>query len=300
MKKKKNKGKLYSWKKAEYENLLFIFPAMLLFVVFSVYPLIKTFQLSVYEWSGIGADMTFVGIANYIKAIADERWWHSVLNGFLFGFMALIIMNPIALMLAIFVSAKLKGALAYRVIYYIPPIMSGIVVGYIWRWIYDPINGILNNLLGVFQLDFLIHDWLNSPATALGAVIAASIWQGIGGSFLLFLSGLQGIPKELYEAAEMDGATKWKQFCHITIPSLKKTYTIVSILTILGSMQTLGIVVSMTNGGPGGATNVPALRIYNEAFKNYRFGYASALSVILGIMLLIVSWLQMKVKKQED
>lgn len=297
---KANRKFLYKFRKAGFGNLVFIFPAMVLFVVFSVYPLIKTFQLSVYDWSGIGTDMTFVAMKNYVKAFSDMKWWHSVGNGFLFGIMALLFMNSIALMLAIFVSAKIKGALAYRVIFYIPPIMSGIVVGYIWKWMYDPLNGILNNLLSFLHLDFLIHDWLNGVTTALGAVIVAAIWQGIGGSFLLFLAGLQAVPKELYEAAEVDGASKLRQLQHITVPMLQKTYLIVSILTILGSMQTLGIVVSMTNGGPGGATDVPALRIYNEAFKNYRFGYASALSVILGIMLLLISWLQMKIQKKKD
>ncbi|MCS3917578.1 ABC-type sugar transport system permease subunit [Caldanaerobacter subterraneus subsp. tengcongensis MB4] len=243
--------------------------------------------------------MNFVGLQNYITAFSDKVWWKAVYNGFYLAVLALIFMNSLALFLAILVNNDIRGASVYRVIFYIPPILSGIVVGYIWKWIYDPTYGILNAILEYLHLGFLKHAWLSDVKTALLSVAIASIWQGFGGSFIIFLAGLQGIPQELYEAAKVDGASAWEQFRWITLPLLSKTYTIVSILTILGAMQLLTLVLALTNGGPGFETEVPALRIYKEAFSSYRFGYATALSVILGLMLLIISLIQIKLRREE-
>ncbi|AAM25552.1 ABC-type sugar transport systems, permease components [Caldanaerobacter subterraneus subsp. tengcongensis MB4] len=280
-------------------NMLFVLPAVAFFITFSIYPLYKTFQLSFFDWNGIAPTMNFVGLQNYITAFSDKVWWKAVYNGFYLAVLALIFMNSLALFLAILVNNDIRGASVYRVIFYIPPILSGIVVGYIWKWIYDPTYGILNAILEYLHLGFLKHAWLSDVKTALLSVAIASIWQGFGGSFIIFLAGLQGIPQELYEAAKVDGASAWEQFRWITLPLLSKTYTIVSILTILGAMQLLTLVLALTNGGPGFETEVPALRIYKEAFSSYRFGYATALSVILGLMLLIISLIQIKLRREE-
>lgn len=279
---------------------MFIVPAMLMFVVFSAYPLYKTFQLSLFKWNGITTNMSFIGFSNYLQVFNDAIWWKSVFNGFFFAAAALLIMNPLALVLAYAVYKGVKGSSVYKVIYYIPPILSGIVVGYMWKWIYDPTNGILNMFLDSVHLSFFKTAWLSNPSTVLPAVSIASIWQGFGGSFILFWAGLQDIPPELFEAAKVDGATRWQQFIKITIPLLKKPYTVITILTILGAMQTLPLVISMTNGGPGFESTVPALRIYVEAFTNSQFGYATALSVILGVMMLIISLVKIRMDREKD
>lgn len=284
---------------SQFQNMLFVLPAIVFFITFSIYPLFKTFQLSFFEWDGITPTMNFVGFQNYIMAFQDKIWWKSILNGIYLAILALIFMNSLALFLAIWVNNDIKGSRVYRVIFYIPSILSGIVVGYIWKWIYDPTYGILNTILEYLHLDFLTNAWLSNQKTALTSVAVASIWQGFGGSFIIFLSGLQGIPKELYEAAEIDGTDGWQRFKWITLPLLSKTYTIVSILTILGAMQLLTLVIGLTNGGPGFETEVPALRIYKEAFTNYKFGYATALSVILGLMLLVISIIQINLNKKD-
>lgn len=288
-------------KKVErFQNFLFVVPALAFFFIFSAYPLYKTFQLSLFKWDGISSVMTFVGLDNYVRAFKDAIWWKSIYNGFYFAIMALVIMNPLALLLAVAVYSEVKGSKIYKVIFYIPPIMSGIVVGYMWKWIYDPNNGILNSFLSLIHLESLHRAWLSDLRTALPAISIAPIWQGFGGSFILFWAGLQDIPQEVYEAAEVDGATGWQKLTRITLPLLKKTYTVITILTILGAMQILGLVIAMTNGGPGFETTVPSLRIYVEAFNNYKFGYASALSVILGIMMLIISLVKIWMDREKD
>ena len=283
-----------------FQNFLFVLPALAFFLVFSAYPLYKTFQLSLFKWDGISSTTTFVVLDNYTRAFNDAIWWKSIYNGFYFAIMALVFMNPLALLLAVAVYSEVKGSKIYKVIFYIPPIMSGLVVGYMWKWIYDPNNGILNSFLSLIHLGSLHKAWLSDLKTTLPAISIASIWQGFGGSFILFWAGLQVIPQEIYEAAEVDGATAWQKLTRITLPLLKNTYTVITILTILGAMQILGLIIGMTNGGPGFETTVPSLRIYVEAFTNFRFGYASALSVILGVMMLIISLVKIRMDREKD
>lgn len=281
------------------ENFSFVVPALILFLTFSAYPLLKTFHLSLFEWNGVSPDMKFIGFNNYIAVFSDEIWWKSIANGLYFAFFALLIMNPLALILAVLVHSGVKGGRFYRVIYYIPPIMSSLIVGYMWRWIFEPYGGILNTILESLHLESLKRVWLNDLSTVMPAISIASIWQGFGGSFILFWAGLQDIRAELYDAAKIDGASGWQQLIKITFPLLSKVYTIITILTVLGAMQLYPLIVAMTNGGPGYVTVVPTLRIYESAFKYYKFGYASTLSVILGVMLLVLSIVRLRMSKKD-
>ncbi|MFT4416053.1 carbohydrate ABC transporter permease [Fredinandcohnia humi] len=282
----------------KYLNLLYVLPAIILFLTFSLFPIIRTIQYSFSDANGVNINFNYIGFQNYIEAITDSNWWHAVGNGAVFAVLSLIFMNTIALLLSIAVNSGVRGSKFYRVVYYIPPILSGIVVGYVWKWIYES-NGILNTFLQNIGLEEWTHVWIGSTDTALYAVAITSMWQGIGGSFILFLAGLQGIPKDIYEAAEIDGANRFHKLIYITVPSLKRVYTLVNILTILGALGIFNQVYSMTMGGPGFETEVPALRIFREAFTNSDFGMASAFSIIFGIMLFILSIIQLKVSQKD-
>ncbi|WP_018757322.1 carbohydrate ABC transporter permease [Paenibacillus terrigena] len=296
------KGKSYGNRKKiimRYFNLAYVLPALLLFILFSLLPIIRTVQYSFTNFNGVNSNYQFVGFKNYAAAITDTRWWEAVGNGVIFALLSLVFMNTIALLLSVAANSNIRGGKFYRVVFYIPPILSGIVVGYIWKWIYEP-KGLLNGVLRDIGLDQFTHVWLGSIDTALYAVAVSSMWQGVGGSFILFLAGLQGIPKDLYEAASIDGASRSQQLRYITIPSLRKVYTLVNILTILGALGIFNHVYAMTMGGPGYATEVPALRIYREAFTNSNFGMANAFSLIFGIMLFILSLIQLKLSQKKD
>ncbi|MEX2104410.1 MAG: sugar ABC transporter permease [Bacilli bacterium] len=280
-------------------NLVYVVPALLIFLVFSVFPIYRTIQYSFTNSNGVTFNHNYIGFDNYVQALTDKIWWHGVGNGLFFAVTALIFMNSIALLLALSVNTGIRGNKAYRVIFYIPPILSGIVVGYLWKWIYDP-DGLINLVLNAVGLKEWTHAWIAETGTALISISIASMWQGVGGSFILFLAGLQGIPAQLYEAAKIDGANRFQQLIYITIPSLRRVYTLVNILTILGAMQIFNHVYSMTNGGPGYATEVPALRIYREAFRNGDFGMASTFSVLFALMLFVVSIIQLKYSQKDD
>jgi raffinose/stachyose/melibiose transport system permease protein len=280
---------------------LFILPAFLVYLIFGLYPFVETFKISFFEWDGIAADAKFVGMANYIDIfLRNKVWWLSVWHAVFIAIFALTIQNSIALFLAVLVYRDIKGKRFYRMIFYIPPILSLIVVGLIWRFIYNNEYGVLNYWLTLVGMENLSRPWLADPKTALTCIAVVQSWQGLGNAFLLFYAGLQVIPEELFEAAHVDGANAWRRFIHITLPSLIPVSTLVSILTLLGTMQTFPLVIAMTNGGPGFHTEVPVTRIYKMAFESYHFGYATAEAVVLGVMLLVLSLVQLRVSKQMD
>lgn len=280
---------------------VFILPTLLLFSLFSVYPFIRTIELSFTDWNGLSSTFTGVGLENYFAAFRDGVWWGSVWNGVLLAAVALVFMQGLGLMLAVAVDRKMAGATVYRTVFYVPPILSGIVVAIIWKWLYEPNNGVINTTLENIGLGELAHPWLGDPATALWAISLVSVWQGVGYPFLLFLAGLQSVPDELYEAARVDGANVRQIFWSVTLPMLRPVIGIVSVLTFLGAMQTFNLVIAMTNGGPGYATVVPIFHIYRAAFgTSPNFGYASALSLIFGVMLFGVSMISLWLSRRSE
>lgn len=277
---------------------LFIVPAFLLFVVFSLFPFLKVFQLSVYEWDGISSSMRFVGLNNFQTAFSrDAAWWVSMKNAGLLSLLALTVQNLVALVLALIVDREIKGKNFYRVIFYLPPVLSGIVVGLVWNWIYDGSHGLLNHALHAFGLGQYARAWLADPNTALVSVAVIHMWKGFGWGFVILLAGLQAIPRELNEAARVDGAGEWIIFRRITVPLMLPVFFLVSILTVLGTMQIFDIIVSTTNGGPGYHTEVPITRILAAMIGTSRFGYACALGILFGVILLAVSMVQMRLSK---
>ncbi|MGA2090410.1 MAG: sugar ABC transporter permease [Endomicrobiales bacterium] len=280
-------------------NLLFILPALILFSIFSLYPIIRTVQLSFYKWDGIATSMQFVGFSQYKDIIFhNPAFWKSMANAAYITTLALTFQNGLALLLALLVSREIRGENIYRTIFFLPPVLSGIVVGLIWKWIYDGNYGILNHfLVSLGFTQFTNFAWLAEIKTSLIAVAIVHMWKGFGYGFIILLAGLQTIPKELYEAAKVDGADSWQQFKHITVPSMIPVFTVVAILTILGSMQIFDLIYSMTQGGPAGHTHVPITRIY-QFMGNGEFGYSTAMSVIFGCLLLLVSFVQIEVSRR--
>ena len=277
---------------------LFLLPALGLIALFTIVPFIQGIALSFQSWDGIGTDTPFVGLRNYQRVMHDTLFWGSMRNVLIFGAVGFFIGNTLSLGMAVAVNRLRRGAAFYRTAYYLPGIFSVVVVGLMFSWLLHPTIGVINRVLGMVGLASLRHNWLSDPATALPSVAAVYVWYHWGFGFLLFLAGLQGIPKELYEAAELDGAGAWQRFRYITWPQLVPVTTIVSILTLLGGLQIFGTVQVLTNGGPGYHTEVPTLRIYKEAFDFQRYGVAAAMSVIFGLGLVTLSLLQLWVARR--
>jgi ABC-type sugar transport system permease subunit len=287
----------FSWLTAT--NYLFVLPALAMFVVFNCYPYVQVFFLSVFRYNGISAHKLFVGLANYKDILGDNpAWWISMKNAAYVTGLALTLQNGLALVLAWLVDRDIRGGQIYRSIFFLPPILSGIVVGLIWNWIYQGDYGLLNAWLSRLGLQNWQHAWLADPHTALTALAVIHMWKGFGWGFIILLAGLQGIPRELYEAARVDGAAEWRIFWKITVPLMVPVFILVSVLTVLGTMQLYDLVIVTTRGGPGLHTEMPMKRILDEITPGSRVGYASAMGVVFGVVLLLVSVVQIQLSKR--
>jgi ABC-type sugar transport system permease subunit len=278
-----------------FKSYLFILPAILIFAVFYLAPFFEIFNLSLHQWNGITPYREFVGLANFKELMQDQVWWQSMLNAGYVTLIALTVQNALAFALAIACDREIRGRNFYRVIFFIPPVLSEIVVGLIWRWLLEAGKqggeyfGLLNYVLTKIGLAHLAHNWLSDPQTALTCIALVHSWKGFGWGFVIFLAGLQTIDKQLYEAAKVDGASGWSMFRHITIPMMVPIILVVVILTILGSMQVFVLVMSMVGQGLVYHTEVPVTRILSAMMETNRFGYACAMGINFGIILVLVS-----------
>lgn len=211
---------------------------------------------------------------------------------------ALTFQNALAFLLAWACDREIKARNFYRLVFFIPPVLSEVVVGLVWQWILDGNYGLLNHWLTSMGFASLVRNWLSDPATALNTVAIVHSWKGFGWGFLIFLAGLQTIPRELYEAARVDGANAWDSFRKITIPLMMPVAVLVAILTVLGTMQGFVLIIAMTDGGPAYHTQVPVLRILASMRGSSRFGYACAQGITFGLMLVAISFVQYRLSKK--
>jgi len=287
--------------KSTIENYLFVLPALIIFSLFYIYPFYKVFTLSLCQWDGIAPfnfTKNFVALRNFKELLFEDKiWWQSMAQAGYITLIALTFQNALALALALACDRDIKFGNFYRVIFYLPPILSEVVVGLVWRWIYDGNYGLLNYWLQNLGLSHLVRDWLSDPQTALTCVAVIHCWKGFGWGFIIFLAGLQTIPRELYEAAKVDGANSWQIFYKITVPLMVPVFILVSILTILGTMQVFVLILSMTGGGPGYHTEVPVTRILASMVGSSRFGYACSQGIVFGAILMAVSFVQIRLSK---
>ena len=274
---------------------LFLLPAVALIGTFTIVPFLQAILLSFRSWDGISPDMPFVGLDNYERVLQDEVFRASMKNVLVFGLIGFVVGNSLALVMALAVTRVKRGQAFFRTAFYLPGVFSVVVVGTMFLWLFQPRVGILNRMLVAIGLENLQQNWLGDPSTALLSVAAAFIWYHWGFAFILFLAGLQDIPKELYEAASLDGARSWAKFRYVTWPQLAPVTSIVSVLTLLAALQIFGTVQVLTYGGPGYNTMVPTLHIYIEAFTNNRYGTAAAMSVLFGGALVVLALVQLAV-----
>ncbi len=290
--------------KDHFENFLFIIPAVSIFSVFYVYPFYEIFNLSLHEWNGISLSRDFVGLANFQELIRDQVWWSSIGHAGFITLIALTFQNALAFALALACDREIRMKRFYRVVFFIPPVLSEIVVGLIWQWIlYAGMQdgehiGLLNYYLVKTGFPQLVNDWLSDPQSALTCIAIVHSWKGFGWGFIMLLAGLQTIDRQLYEAARVDGANSWSVLRHVTIPMMLPVIVVVMILTILGSMQVFVLILSMVGQGLVYHTEVPVTRILASMTGTNRFGYACAQGVMFGAILVFISFLLRKISSK--
>lgn len=273
---------------------LYLLPTMIILVLFVFYPLARAIQYSFTDFNLL-SDPHFVGLSNYKALFQSSSFYRALTNTFKYFIIVVPILIILPLLVAVLVNdTTLKGVTIFRTIYYFPVVTSMVVAGIIWKWMYME-NGLLNYVLvNIFHILKEPISYLTNPNTALFCIMVVTIWKGIGYYMVLYLAGLQSINKELYEAATIDGASKFRQLIRITIPLLAPTMAVVAIMSSMAAMKVFDEIYVMTAGGPVNSTRTLVYEIYDTAFDKLKFGYASSIGVILFIMLFVFSFISMK------
>lgn len=275
---------------------LFLLPSFALLIVFSFIPFFQGLYFSLTDYPLLQSPR-FIGLDNFTRLFRDPLFMASLTNTLVYMSATVVLRVVLGLLLAVALNGKLRGRVALRAIFYLPVIAPLVTVSVIWRIIFDTYSGILNAGLDVFGIAPI--PWLTSTAWAMPAVIIMSVWKTFGWNIVIFLAGLQGIPQQLYEAAAIDGASKFRTFIHITLPLLKPTVLLAVVTSTISASQVFDQVYVMTGGGPGYSTMTLGQMVYTAGFQNYEMGYASAVSVILLLISLVLTLVQFRFLGQE-
>ena len=275
--------------------LLMLAPNIIGFVMFMVFPILATLFYSFTEYDLITAP-TFVGFDNYLELFRDPIIGTTIKNTLTFTLITVPVGMAFSLLLAVFLDQKIAFTRFYSGAYFLPSITSRVAVSIVWQWIYNPEFGLLNYFLSFFGIKGIT--WLSSSSTSLVSIAIVSIWKGAGYNMMLFLAGLQGISTSYYEASELDGANKWQQFIHVTLPMLSPTTFFIFVMSIIGSFQVFDSVMLMTKGGPGRSSSVLVHYLYQNAFQYFSMGYACAIAYLLFFIVLIVTLFNMRFEKK--
>jgi ABC-type sugar transport system permease subunit len=281
---------------------LFVLPIALFFALFVGYPFLRAFYLSLTEWSGFTAPH-FVGLRNFHSLLGDPVFWKALRTTLIYTAATTILQTTLPLLLAVFVNIGWRGSVVFRTMLFVPVVVSFVVTALLWRLIYDPNFGTLNNLLHDIGLGALAHPWLADPLTVLPAIIVVSLWQSVGFFMLIFLAGLQGIDLTLYEAARIDGANARQQFLKITVPMLRTITGVVVLLNLINGLNAFDVIYVMTGGGPNRASEVLGTYLYKLAFGTESgatpaFGYATAISMVIFALCIVVTLAQLRISRR--
>ncbi len=278
-----------------------MFPALFIILVFIYFPIVENFFFSLFRWSSFSPEKEYIGFAHYVRVFKDPIFYHALKNNVLYCLVSIVFQVGLGLIFAAVLEEKVfrRHQPFLRTIYFMPIIISITVIGLLFQLIYNPSIGLLNKFLEAIGLSNMTHAWLGEKATAMYSVIAVSQWQSIGYIMLLFLVAIQKISGSIYESALIDGANAMQKFRYITIPQVRRTMALATILTVIGGFKVFDEVYVMTSGGPGHATEVLASFMYRSGFRNDEMGYASAIACVIFIITFVITLIQLKVADKD-
>lgn len=277
---------------------LFMLPTMAVITVIVLVPILISVYYSLLDWDGFGKG-TFIGLQNYRELLQDERFLGSVKNSLLYAALSLFVQLPVSLILALVVSNVKRGEKFYRTAFFIPVIISSVVIGQLWQKVYNGDYGLLNAFLGLFHIKG--QDWLGQESTALICAFIPNLWQYIGYHMLIMYAGIKSIPGDITEAAQIDGATKLQTALRITIPILKPILKVCVTFSLIGALKIFDLIYVLTGGGPFYSTEVPTVYMYKTIFDSFHYGYGSAIAIFVIVECLVFTGLlRLVFKERED
>ncbi|WP_448523797.1 carbohydrate ABC transporter permease [Pseudothermotoga sp.] len=286
-------------RKERMTTFVFILPWLVSFCIFVLYPIVFSIYVSMTDYSGLTWDMRFVGFSNYVRAFNDRVFLRALSNTFLFVLITVPATTVISLFLAVLLTSGIKFKRIFQAGYFLPSVISMVVISMIWLYIYSA-TGPLNVLLRSLGIDVPARSWLASEKTALGSIMVMDVWSAVGYYTVLFVAGLQSLPLQLYEAARIDGATKWQIFKGITLPLLKPTILFVVSINSIRSFQIFTEIFTLTGGGPANSTQTIVHYLYDVSFRKFEMGYGSAIAYVLFFIVLAMTVLQRRILKGEQ
>jgi raffinose/stachyose/melibiose transport system permease protein len=271
-------------------GLLFTLPALAIYAAFFLYPFAGSIALSFTDWDGVSAARRFVGLSNYGRLARDPLVWLSLRHNLVWVLIGTAAPIAIGLLLAVLLwSGRTRGQVVFRTAYFMPVVLSPVVVGIIWGWIYSPIFGILNRALRAVGLASVARGWLGDPTWALYAVLATAVWNYFGFCFVILFAGLQNADLELFDASKIDGAGAWRRLVSVILPQLQSVLTMATVYTLIGGFNVFDIVFVMTGGGPANLTELIATYTYKKSFMQNQVGYGASLTMLMTLLSLAVS-----------
>ncbi len=278
-------------------EIIMISPAIILYTVFVIGTLIGCFFLGFTDWNGISADFNFIGFDNYIDIFTNDSTVVPLINTVTFAIGTTVVINICALAFAVLINRELKTGNLLRTLFFLPTILSPLVVGYVFSFIFTEPLTVLGHKLGI---EVLANNLIGSADWSLSTAIVAQSWKMIGWYMMIYIAGLQTVPKSLYEACDIDGATPWQKFSRVTFPLIAPAFTINMVLSVERAFKQFDLVLALTNGGPGNSSELVSMSIYREAFINRRAGYGSSIGVVLFLIILIVTIIQIVILRRRE
>jgi raffinose/stachyose/melibiose transport system permease protein len=273
-------------------------PALMLYGMFFVYPLLRGIGMSVTDWDGMG-EATFVGLQNFIDFFHDARAMHDIKTTLIFALGSAVLLNVVGLCYALLMNSNFRGKSIARVVIYLPAIISPLIMGYIWFFLLQPGRGFLHYAFAQLGMTDLIGSWMSSYPSALLVLVLVNVWQFSGMTMIIYLAGLQSIPSEISEAALIDGASNWQRFWRVSVPMLMPAIRINVVTNIIGSLSVFDVIMSLTEGGPGYATESLSIYIMRMCYGS-RTGYSTAVAMILFFIILIPVLVSMRFTRQKS
>lgn len=285
-------------KKQNLGLLLYCLPALIVYVAFKLFPAISGMYYSLTNWNGLKKTYAFVGLSNFLELLTDRYFWNSMWFTFKYVIVIVIVANVVALTLAVAIESRRRGKGLFRTLFYMPNMISMVIGGYMWMFVFTKV---LYYLADNWGWSFLDHSWIGDPKYSFLAIIIVAAWGAVGYLMIIYMAALQGVPANLKEAASIDGANAWQNFWKIVFPLISHAITICVFWSLNSGFQVFDVIYTLTGGGPGRATQSVAINIYEEAFRgNIRYGYATAKSTVLFIVVLIVTAIQLKITGRRE